>query len=276
MKINKHICFDVNNGRDLYGYLVDNNISFKNVHGLIVLDIFTDNPHWTAIADLLNQVNIPCQSNTVFSKKDFKGAEWISIRSTWHQGYPQPASDFGYQSITYSKENFCCSCGSGLVQKSAFRLKKEPNWGTKHFATLYWVEELFVDSIARRLLEVGSFSGVHFREVLNYSGQSSFHNTSQLFVDSIIEPGIVEDTDFIRNKKICPACGIAKYTITGIGMPTFSKESFCNACDIVKSSELFGDGKRANRMIIVKRSVYEFLTGKGLTRGLEFTPVKLI
>ena len=67
------------------------------------------------------------------------------IGSNTH-GYPMPDIDFTYLYLTYNLDKYCSSCGIGLKQKGAFRLKNIPKKGVKKIFRLGWVnDELFVE-----------------------------------------------------------------------------------------------------------------------------------
>ena len=278
MEINKHICFTNEKNPRLLRYLTKNGINFKaNTKFCSVLDIFESSPYWNDIADILSKEKAVCVSDTRFSKKELQNAEWMTVRSVWHNGYPQPESNFDYEDITYTRENKCSACGVGLSQTDSFRLKKVPNWGSKHFMMLNWIQdELFVSEHAKNLLEKAEFKDISFLTVRNKTGKEILPDVFQINIQSVVPNGFVEGRRDLHGILICPECNSVRYHPNGIGMHQFKKEIFDNAPDIVKTSDQFGWGKAASSLILINQKVYRFIVENHLERSLEFQPIELI
>lgn len=277
MEINKHIFFGKDKAPELVEYLQQNNIPYENTNGLLTLDILQSNPHWQTIYSIVEDKKISCLSETSFSKKELSDASWLRVRSQWRNGYPQPEGNFGYQRITYSEDQYCNECGSGLRQVDAFRLKTLPKWGNRHFMMLNWVfDELFVNDTAKNTLIENGFTGFQFSSVHNKNGKSVLPGVHQLLIEFLSDPGFIEGQPDVRNVVICPICGTPKYHPSGIGMHSFRKDALLNMPDICKTSEIFGWGKSASRLILVRQSVYRSIIDNHLDRGLVFAPIDLV
>lgn len=277
MKINKHIPFRIDEHPQLVDYLSRNGLAFCRGDIISSLDIYESDPHWPDIAAYVQSRKMLCLSETTFSKKELSSAQWLTVRSKWRNGYPQPEGAFGYQSITYSDGNYCNECGAGLIQTEAFRMKAAPKWGNRHFMMLNWVEdELFADEVAKSVLQGCGITGVSFREVKNKTGTEILPGVEQLIVPYILRPGIVAQRRSIDKIFQCTSCGIPKYHPTGIGMHAFKREIFENAPDVVKTGEVFGWGHSAPRLIIVSQKVYRAIIENHLDRGLVFSPLELV
>lgn len=275
MQINKHFSFHPKRAPELYQYLKENSIQFKEGEIICSADMLDSNIHWTAISALISKYGITCFSKTIFSQQELSEAQWLSVRSQWRNGYPQPESKMAYKGITYSRDAYCDKCGSGLYQTNMFRFKQPVKWGRRNFMFLNWVEdELFIRDIARATLEV--FSGVSFEPVLNKSGQQILEGVSQMKISSILERGLIEELSPIRETSHCEHCGNTKYVTTGIGSLAYPSSIFASSPDIVKSAELFGSGALAFRLIFVRQSVYQAIVANKLDRDLVFEPLKLI
>lgn len=275
MRVQKRIPFRSDSSPELVSYLKENQIQFAEGQLISVLELYEDSPHWPFVEEMSVRNEQMIQSETVFSKKEMASAEWLSVRSTWRCGYPQPEDGFGYQAITYNEDCYCTTCGTGLIQKDSFRLKGEPNWGKRHFMMPNWVEdELFLDAVAKTALEMAGIPGISFLGVKNKSGKEDLPNTYQLQIPHILPPALVEAGSQIRNITICPECGIKKYGSTGIGMWIFKRQPFECAPDMVKTAEVFGWGHLAPRMLLIRQNVYQLLVSKKLDRGLEFQPIQ--
>lgn len=276
MEVSKHICFQEEKVPQLERYLRDNNIVYKT-GDISTLDIYESNPHWAYIANLVEYNNLFCLSETIFSEDELSSAEWLTVRSQWRFGYPQPENDFEYESYTYTRDNSCRQCGCGLRQIDSFRIKKPPKWGKRCFAELNWVgDELFVSDYAKSMLNIGSISGISFLPVKNKKGIEIFSDISQLVVSVILEEGLVRNRQSIRAIEECSQCGSNKYILSGIGMLAFRRECFINKPDIVKTSEFFGSGHYATHKIIVRQNVYKLIVANRMDRGLVFQPIELV
>lgn len=278
MEINNHICFTNEKNPRLLRYLTENSIEFKmNERFYGILDIFESNPHWNNIEDILSDEKALCIYDTRFSPEELRNADWMTVRSIWHNGYPQPESEFGYENITYTRENKCNSCGVGLRQVGHFRLKKTPNWGAKHFMMLNWIEdEFFISDHAKKILEKAGFVDISFLSVKNKNGKELLPNVFQLKIHSNISRGLVEGGRDLQEVLVCPECASVVYHPSGIGMHRFRKEVFDSAPDIVKTTDEFGWGKAASQLILINQKLYSFIVENNLERGLEFQPVELI
>lgn len=276
MKIEKRILFSKEDDADLLTFLLKNGISFKDNY-LAVLEIYDDHPAWPVIEAYVKENDLLCLSETLFTKTELDNADWLSVRSKWRNGYPQPEDAFEYQNITYTCANYCYECGCGLQQVQPFRFKKEPKWGNRYFMMLNWIEdELFVSAPAKELLERSQFSGFYFSEVNDKKGNAPIPGIYQLVVTDLLSYGLNPNASSIDSIYLCPSCGIEKYHPTGIGRLEFKKDIFNNAPDIVKTSEVFGWGKGASHKILIRNNVYSFLVENHMDRNLVFEPISLV
>lgn len=277
MKVKKHISFRNDSDLVLIQYLNGQEIAYNKGGIISSLDIYEHNVHWPYIQQYVHNNDLVCYSETSFSKKELSDAAWLTMRSKWRNGYPQPEDAFGYERITYEKEKHCVECGAGLRQKESFQIKKTPNWGQRHFMMLNWVEdELFVDDSAKTVLDTSRLSGIEFAKVKNKQGLEFLPNVNQLVVKNILPAGLQVDCRAINATHFCPKCGIPKYHPSGEGMYEFNRAVFENAPDIVKTNEWFGWGYAASRLIIVSQKTYQLITQNNLDRGLVFEPVLLV
>ena len=126
------------------------------------------------------------------------------------------------------------------------------------------------------ILKESGLSGFHFLPVKNKSGNAELPGVQQLIIESISKPGIIPGNADIDDVNKCEVCGNVKYHPTGIGMHTFAKEALCGMPDICHSYEYFGWGHGADRLILVRQSVYQTLINHHLARNLEFEPIILV
>ncbi len=278
MRISKHICISAEEDFDLVLYVHRSGIPYEKFSSTsIIFDMYEDDPHWQVIGPRIEQIGAFCLSETHFTKQELKEAEWLTVRSKWHNGYPQPESAFGYLSITYDDAQLCRECGASRVQKDSFRLTKAPKWGTRHFFSLNWVfDELFVDDAARSILESSGLTGFHFLPVKNKRGTEELPAVHQLAIEMLTQPGIVTGGRDIDNVYTCAACGRVKHHPTGIGMHSFRREALKGMPDICRTHEDWGWGHGADRLILISQRMYRLITDNRLERSLVFQPIQLI
>lgn len=274
MIVNHHICFSKMKSSSLLMYLIENAIPFQDTNGLVSFDICQDSIHWPTIESLTKSHKTTVLSETTFSKTELENAEWLSIRSQWHCGYPQPEAKFRYQEITYDGISHCKECGSGLKQVGPFRMKNNPKWGNRHFLMLNWVnDELFVDSTVKNIFLANGITGCDYWPVLNTKGTNEFPQCYQLAIQERVKIGLVPNQERIRAIYTCPYCGRKKFHSSGIGIYQIDKTVLGYAPDICKSEEYFGWGKGADNLILIRSKVYHLLCENKLDRGLAFVPV---
>lgn len=279
MRISRHVCFRIRLHPAMALYVLRSGIAFEQVDDsdFIVFDIFEDDPHWLSIQALLEADGQHAIATTIFTKQELRDAEWLTVRSKWHNGYPQPESAFGYLQITYDPTNLCRECGAGAVQQDAFRLTKAPKWGTRHFFSLNWVyDELFADDTARAILESSGLTGFRFLPVKNKRGAEELPGVHQLFAEAETKPGVVTGGRDIDQVYTCAVCGRVKYQPTGVGMHVFHREALRGMPDVCRSHEEWGWGHGADRLILISQRMYRLLTDNRLDRSLVFQPIQLI
>ena len=277
MEVNKHIGFRAEDEAELIEYLNKHNLRWKRGKIVSTLDIYESNTNWPWILEYTEKKGLFLSSEMVFSKDELKNAQWLRLRSKWRFGYPQPENAFGYESLTYTKDNHCDVCGVGLRQVDSFRIKKVPIWGKKSFLMLNWIgDELFLNEKAKLVLEGASISGVDFLAVKNCRGNKSLPDIYQLVILNKMKNGLIEGQSGIDQISICPHCGIKKYHPTGTGMLTYRKEVFENMPEIIKTAEEFGWGRGSHRNILISQRIYQLILEHDLAYDLVFEPLELL
>lgn len=277
MEISNHICFRPEEEPKLVAFLENNRIRYKKGESISTLDISDKNPQWPIIQGYVAERHLLCISETTFTETERSAAEWLTLRSTWRCGYPQPEVAFKYEKVTYNTNAHCSECGNGLVQSNDFQIKKIPNWGVRHFMMLNWVaDELFLDDVAKTVLGQSDISGFRFRQVRNRTGKEIVPSVNQLIVTEQLSGGLIPEEPMIDKVETCKICGRVRYHARGIGMLKYNKEVFCGAPDIVKTAETFGWGHSSCRLILVSQKAYQTILQHGIGRGLEFAPLELI
>jgi hypothetical protein len=257
-------------------FLDSNNINYTPSFGLITIEIYEDDNFCTDIKKIMEDENIIPITEKIFSKNEIEKAKWLRIRSKWRWEYPQPDNDFGYKSNTYDNSKLCIECGSGLVQKNVFFLKKEPKWGNKQFLQLNWIEdELFINTSIIADLENNEIQGLSFLPVKNVRTKEELKNIRQLKITNILKKGFVIDDKDIKKKIVCSSCQIEKIVLQGSSVLKLKTDKISNSLDIVKSFEIFGDGKMATRYILISHKFAKLIMNKKW-KNIVLEPIQLI
>lgn len=274
MRIRYYYPFN-SNQKEVLEFLDDQKVKYDRGEIITAFELFEDDTHFENTKEFLELHDIHATVvEATYSQKELNESTWLSCRSSWRYGYPQPDQEnMGYRFTTYDSENYCGHCGKGLVQKESFVIKKEPNWGARNFLMLNWVhDELFMTRKAEALLGKANLTGFSSYAVLSTNG-SNMEGVRQIYVKKILENGLSDEA--IREVIICPQCNSKKY-MTETGPVCYNRNVFENISDdIVKSQEKFGE-ITCSSMIFVSQKFYKTVTGNKLDRGLVFEPVRLI
>ncbi len=275
MDVSHHIAFRHDKHPQFAAYLVENKFpKLQKGETFYSFDVFESDPLWPYIEKYITEHDIFSLKETFYTKDELQQAQFLRLWCRWCNGYPQPEGKF--MSITYS-QSYCKKCESGLCQIAPFRIRKSPNWGTRHFMMLNWVlDELFMDDTAKEVLSSSGLQGISFRPVEDKNGKQTLPNIWQWDIPYVLPAGLCYSGRAIDRVLYCESCGKVKYHPTGIGMRSFKKEIFQDAPDVMKSEEIFGFDVNTSKMIIVSQKVYQTLTNHHLDRALVFEPINLV
>jgi len=240
-----------------------------SVGDYLYVDIAEDHPRWDEVVELTARHDIPCtQITTEFTKKELDIAGFLRLGTHWHVGYPMPDDDFGYRKYTYDLRGYCSSCALGKIQKMPFRIKREPQWGKRHFTQLYWVyDEFFVQpDIWEQYLKP---FGITCRPVIHHKTNKELETVVQIEITELAESRLDTDAEGME-PQICDQCGQIKYCPFVRGFfPNFLKPE--NGT-LFKTHEYFGSGGCAYRSVIISAELYRVIKDNKL-KGLTFMPL---
>lgn len=240
-------------------------LGFETRCGLTTLLIDESDERWTRVKSLIDKYSPLDIVTTTFTDSEVQIARHLKLVPDWHHGYPQPEGNFEYKSITYDGSRMCADCGSGLVQVSPFRFKREPKWGRRSILQLNWVyDEYFVrpevwDEVFRPF-------NVDSREVLHARTEKPLETVVQL-----VTPRETSSLDLPGHKyEKCCTCGAIRYLPISRGyFPALIGES-CSA--IFRSREYFGSGHNAFNAIVVTQDLCTAMRERKL-KGVKFKPL---
>lgn len=233
----------------------------------LLVKIDEDDSRWPEIAAMIVRYSVLDQCHSTFSPEECREATWLDLVPSWHCGYPMPDDDFGYLQQTYNLERYCPHCGVGKCQKAPFRLRSEPNWGTKKIMQVNWIfDEFFVTPDAWK--EVFQPNGIECYPVIHHRSGKELATVVQLRIDAVLqEPLNMEGYRF----QTCPECHAKKYYPISCGFfPTMKQAP--EGIEAVKSIEYFGDGPSANRTVFISNKIYVQMQ-EYRVRGASYKPV---
>lgn len=236
-------------------YNTCNSWTSKQVDVLNKYDIFfnighdckeIDEDKYFEIKHLLDEWNVYPIKYPEFERKEIVESSFSVISGyTPSGGYPMP-DNLEYQVLTYNTDNWCQSCGTGLVQDSAFRLKKAPKLKKKVFG-MYWVyDELFVEK--EYYNELFKTLGIGCRDVMLYKGNKIIEDIVQLEIPTTEEELDLREYEY----EICPKCNRKKYLPMPLGFFPIQKNPLQY---IYKSKEYFGSGASANKKLFISKKL---------------------
>ena len=258
---------------ELWEYIQKNNVPVKHKEDdhIASIELYSSNPHWTAIEAILKRTGKSWLSDTIFTKEELQSAPWLRVRTTWRTGYPQPMDAYEYETITYSRNNYCTECGIGLEQIDAFRIKKVPSWGRRHFFSLFWVEdELFVSETVKKAFKDNGITGVSFVPVKDRTGNNELEGIFQFQILNILDEGLIDDPRNLRSSVLCSKCGRRKSMSNEGIMVQFKHHVFRDVPDVVKTGDYFGvaGNKSPAREIIINQKTYQTIVKNQLEKML--------
>jgi hypothetical protein len=161
---------------------------------------------------------------------------------------------------------------------------------------LHWVfDEIFVRPETKAILESENIRGVTFTRPLHHRKNQEIENLFQMHIETVATPGLVterlstvtckenNEENWLQEKySKAPQltehhsfCGRVKYHHPTRDCIKFTRDTFLNVPDIVKSSEYFGSGAGAHKLVLVSRRFADTVA-KHKLRGLKFKPIMLL
>lgn len=207
---------------------------------------FSDEDQFNKMKPIFEEWGVRIKVVSHYSKGDEQNSPFLAAMSSINPFYPMP-DDGQYKELTYDLTNYNEESGTGLVQKSPFRIKSEPKWSSNKLFELYWVrDEFFVhpdiyESIFKPL-GMGCWPVLKTRKeiVLDTVVQLKIPETSQ---NLKLDGYDYEDTP---NGK--------RYELLSSGFfPDFQNEE--RDFQIFKTKEYFGTGAESFKYIMITQSL---------------------
>jgi len=237
---------------------------------LITFIIAESDPQWEIVSELVETKGAGDLVETTFTYEEIRNAEWLRLKSTFEQGYPQPKLHWPIKQLSY--DIICPKCAI-YKQIHPMRLAKEPSLGRKSFMSTIWAAEIFYTPEVVLGLNSIHANGFENWDVLIHKTGKPSERVRQLYVPGIASPGVIIDDELER--KICPVCGTTKYYPHVKGKMFLKGEALLPDTDFILTNEWFGHGLLAWREMLVSNRVASLVLDKGW-QGARFKVVELI
>lgn len=262
MRIIKHIgCnFDAESQAELA------RIGIKVSTGIDAFDLDESDQRWNLIQPWLSRRQPVVTTKTLFTKAELGNASYLNMVASWHHGFPMPDLDDGYLECTYDTANMCRECGIGAFQKSPFRMRGEPKWGSRDILQLNWVFDAFFVT-PNAYDDVFLPFGIRCSNVLDYKSGHPLQSVVQIVIDDKADGRLAMDDSC---KHVCAKCGQSKFRPQDSGF--FPRLSGGRSSCIFKTQEYFGSGRSAWNATIVSAKLYKAIAQSAL-KGVSFYPL---
>jgi hypothetical protein len=227
--------------------------------------IAEEDPRWAGVAPLVERFGLGDVVMAEFSEPELESSAFLRMGVDGEMGYPEPALDGSFRPATFDLNDYCRFCGVGQTQIAPFRIKKPPA-RDRSIMRLYWIpDECFVNvEVWRQVFEP---LGIGRRSVVINKTGNVIDSVAQLQIPQVV------DLDVDRTPyRECKYCGRKKY-LSRVLCQGPCPEPLNADAPIFKSSQYFGDGALAFRLILVSRLMYGKIRAAGLD-GAKFTPCK--
>jgi hypothetical protein len=230
--------------------------------GFTAFQINEDDVRWPSVNLLVDRYSAVDTVRTVFSSSECKQAKYFGMRPSWHYGYPMPDDDFGYLQ-DFDLSEYCARCGIGLKQLVPFRMKRAPPWGNKSIVQLNWVFDEFLVK-PETWTNIFKPFGIDCLPVLLHREGTALDSVVQLKIERVMD---LEMGDSPYEE--CGFCGRKKYLpITRGFLP---QPQITDQSTLFKSSQYFGSGGNAFRLVIASANLYRSIVDSKL-KGVTFAP----
>ena len=239
--------------------------------------VYDDNLYFNQIVKLFKKISVSPTVTCEYSKKELSEAKYLSIWLKRYSGYPQPEAigvKDSYFNYTFDITNFCTNCGSGLVQKDSFYLKKSFNIEKIRFGGVYWeYDTFFITKELQDLFVKEKFTGIEFVPVKNIKTKQIVDNIVQLKINAVFPAKLKYEVEKVID---CKQCGLKRDVIKMDSELFTPKEALKDLDkDFYLSQEFHGDGLLCCRSVLISNRVYQFFVDNKI-KNICAEPVKFV
>ena len=258
-------------------FLIERNIKYS-CELLLVFEISDSNPYFDDVVNFMkDKSKFEPQIRCEYSKKELSEAKYLSIWLKRYSGYPQPEAigvKDSYFNYTFDITNFCTNCGSGLVQKDSFYLKKSFNIEKIRFGGVYWeYDTFFITKELQDLFVKEKFTAIEFVLVKNIKTKQIVDNIVQLKINAVFPAKLKYEVEKVID---CKQCGLKRDVIKMDSELFTPKEALKDLDkDFYLSQEFHGDGLLCCRSVLISNRVYQFFVDNKI-KNICAEPVKFV
>jgi hypothetical protein len=246
-------------------------IGYKGKSYLVIVKISESDLNWSIVSTLIKERHALDIFDTIFSEKEIGEAEWLLLKPSFEQGYPQPKN--GWEKMVYG-DSVRPLCGVGFTQIGPFHIAKEPFLRIHDFYRPSWTYVLFCSNkVISQIMENG-ISGVEIREVILHNTNLLSKVVSQLIFPHVTTP-VLGEVDKI-DPWTCPLCGITKYAYHKHGYMHLKNNQIRHDLDAQVTYEWFGTGTATGHREIIISNRFASIIVENNWHGVTLKPVKLI
>jgi len=234
---------------------------------LVSLDVQEKDPRWKEFSSIKNALDIRIIE---YSKSDLLKARWLTMRS-W-----LPTVDLAREDESFTiTEPISEGLARHRVKSGHLYLKRQPNWGKRHFLSTYSLGEyaLLCNDKAKQFFKEHGMQ-VTCEPVFNALSDEPIDNTFFLSPDHVLPLGAIHQ-NASETKIQCPVCGKIQYDFGSDHELHISSVSLDDARMICRTPEMFGGGNIAFSITVISQNTYRELLNERLQRFLVFEPVYL-
>lgn len=257
---------------ELAGIGIDlHNISIRGVVQGGWFEIGEVDPKWADAKKIIARYDLPAMTEKRFTEEEVRSAEWVQVRADYMWGYPMPADEMGYRSVSFDPARECPECGSGQTQVAPLRLAGEPSWRGRAFLGIYWIQGLHARPDVVECMREQGLSGFDVGPILNHKTGQPLRTVVQLRFPHEIGHGLI-DSNLERDN---PRCGHVKYIGASQEMYRFRADSLDGCPDFAQAAQWFGAMHLAVKVVLASQ-VFANLYLDRSWKGLRLEPVELV
>jgi hypothetical protein len=264
--------------RDKVDEIMDyNRIKYSRKYGyggkgyLIIIEITESDINWSILSNLVQEKHALDIYHTTFTDEEILEADWLLLKPSFEQGYPQPKN--GWEKTVYG-DSIRPLCGIGYYQIGPFHISKEPFLRKKDFYRPIWTYVLFCSNLVPSQIKGNGISGVEIREVIIHNTKLPSKVVSQLIFPYVTGP-VLGETDKVE-PWTCPLCGITKYAYHKRGYMHLKKSQIRPDLDAQVTYEWFGTGTATGHREFIVSNRFATLIVKNKWQGVTLKPVNLV
>lgn len=194
-----------------------------------------------------------------YEKDELMAAKWLIVRPPWQQ--------YSVQNVDYIRHP-CPSCDTTAEQVDDIILSANIKKCKRAFLNPAFCNTFLVESSIVSLLRESDLTGFSFRPVYARSKKTLMPTMSQIMIENILPPVLVNREEVYRSPLKCKVCGTCHGALNGSVEFQLCKDVMeQQSHDIYMTSEYFGE-IAMNHVFVVSQKFFHFLVANGLRNDI--------